>query len=58
LKRLSSLESFEPYISKKTRKAKYYRIYVNNFTVFYVVIDNTMEVRRFVYSRRQLEELI
>ena len=58
LKRLSSPESFEPYISNKTRKDKYYRIYVNNFTVFYVVIGNTMEVRRFVYSRRHLEELV
>ncbi|GHV79520.1 hypothetical protein AGMMS49944_13110 [Spirochaetia bacterium] len=29
---------------------KYYRIYVKNYTVFYVVIDDTMEVRRFMYT--------
>ena len=58
LKRLSSPEAFEPFISKKRRNDKYYRIYVNNFTVFYVIINNTMEVRRFIYSKRQLDELI
>ncbi len=58
LMRLFSPKSFEPYISVKRRKEKYYRIYVDNFTVFYVVIGNTMEVRRFIYSKRQLEDLI
>ena len=58
LKRITSPKAFEPYDSTKERKDVYYRIYVNNFTVFYVVIDNTMEVRRFIYSKRQLAELI
>ncbi|WP_413854183.1 type II toxin-antitoxin system RelE/ParE family toxin [Candidatus Ruminimicrobium bovinum] len=58
MKRLSAPKAFEPFISKKKRKEQYYRIYVNNFTIFYVVIGNTMEVRRFVYSRRHLEELV
>ena len=31
--------SFEPYKSIKHRNDTYYRIYVGNYTVFYVVID-------------------
>ena len=40
LKRVSCAESFEPYRSVKERRYNYYRIYVNNFTVYYVVIDD------------------
>ncbi|MCL2798783.1 MAG: type II toxin-antitoxin system RelE/ParE family toxin [Endomicrobia bacterium] len=58
LKRLSSPLAFEPYNSLKDRNETYYRIYVKNFTVFYVIIGDTMEVRRFIYSKRQLAELI
>ena len=58
LKRLENPLAFEPYHSKKERKYNYYRIYVRNFTVFYVVIENVMEVRRFVYSRRNLSEIV
>ncbi len=36
----------------------YYRINVRNFSIFYVVIDNTMEVRRILYSKRNIDELI
>jgi len=58
LNRLKNPLGFEPYHSKKDRKHPYYRIYVRNFTVFYVVIGNVMEVRRFVYSKRNLSEII
>lgn len=56
--RLTCAESFEPYPSSRTRKYPYYPILVKNFTIFYVVIGNTMEVRRIIYSRRNLEKLI
>lgn len=56
--RLSCAESFEPYRSNRERKYPYYRIQVKNFTIFYVVIGNTMEVRRIIYSRRDLENLV
>ena len=56
--RLSCAESFEPYPSNRVRKYPYYPIQVKNFTVFYVVIDDTMEVRRILYSRRDLKNLI
>lgn len=49
----------------KKRKYPYYRIYVKNFIVFYVVIPDisdssmaTMEIRRFIYNRRDLEKVL
>lgn len=58
LKRLNNPESFEPYRSSKDRKDTYYRIRVKNFTIFYVVIEDVMEVRRIVYSRRDLAKFL
>lgn len=58
LKRLEMPLSFEPFKSKKCRKDTYYRIYVGNYTIFYVVIDDVMEVRRFLYSARDFDRLI
>ena len=40
LQRLPVCESFEPYHSKKERKYLYYKIYVKNYVVYYVVIDD------------------
>jgi plasmid stabilization system protein ParE len=56
--RLLAPLSFKTYESKKDRKHPYYRIYVKNYTVFYVVIDDAMEVRRFLYSRRDIDSLV
>ena len=50
--RLSFAEAFEPYHASRTLDTVYYRIYVHNFIVFYVVIENVMEVRRILYNRR------
>lgn len=63
IERLSSAESFETYQSKKERKYPYYRIYVGNYIVYYVVIDDecddkTMEVRRILYNKRNQKDLI
>lgn len=57
LERLTDAESFEPYHSLKERRCPYYRIYVKNFVIYYVVIDDEgpkkiMEVRRFMYNRQ------
>ena len=57
-KRLESPLSFSPYKSIKQREDAYYRIFVGNFTVFYVVKGDIMEVRRFIYSRRNIENII
>lgn len=63
--RLGAPESFEKFQSMKERKYPYYRIYVKNFIVFYVVIPDEidsnsaiMEVRRFIYNRRYLEKVL
>ena len=39
-------------------KYPYYRIYVRNYTIYYVVIDDTMEVRRLLYQKRDREAQI
>lgn len=57
-KRLNNPESFEPYKSGKDRKNTYYRIQVKNFTIFYVLIEDVMEVRRIIYSHRDLRRLL
>ena len=56
-------ESFEPYRSLRERRYLYYRIYVNNFVVYYVVIDDEgddkiMEVRRFLYNKQEVKRLL
>ena len=50
--------SFELYRSPKKSADTYYRIYVGNYTVFYVVIDDVMEVRRLIYSARDFDRLL
>ena len=54
--RRSCAEAFEPYPSSRKRTHPYYRIQVRNFTIFYVVIDGTMEVRRILYSRSNIRK--
>ena len=56
--RLKCPEAFAPYRSAKERVYPYYMIHVKNYTVFYVVIGNTMELRRILYSRRDWQNLI
>ena len=56
IKRSSYAESFEPYHSVKGRKYPYYRIYVGNYVVYYVVIDDVMEVRRILYNKRNVKD--
>lgn len=58
MKRLEMPESFEPYPSTRDREYPYYAIQIRNFTVFYVVIGDTMEVRRILYSRRDMKNLL
>lgn len=63
LERVTNAESFEPYCSVKERRYKYYRIYVKNYIVYYVVIDDEgpdkiMEVRRFLYNKQNQHRLV
>ena len=49
--RLEYSLAFEPFPSKK-RDYPYYRIYIRNYVIYYVVIGDVMEVRRFLYGAR------
>lgn len=57
-RRLENPLLFAPYQSSKLRKHPYYRINVRNFSIFYVIIDDTMEVRRLLYSKRNINALL
>lgn len=63
LERQPVAEAFEPYHSMKERRYPYYCIYVKNFVVWYVVIDDEgedkiMEVRRFLYNKQDRDNLL
>ena len=55
MERLKAPEAFEIYHSKRNRHYPYYRIYLRNYTIYYVVISDEgpqkiMEVRRLLYN--------
>ena len=58
LNRITLPTSYEPYMSSKERKNVYYRVYVKNYIIFYVVIDNVMEVRRILYGKRDFKRVL
>jgi len=58
IKRLANPLAFTPYKSSRDREQQYYRINIRNYSVFYTVIGDTMEVRRFVYGKRNLSDII
>ena len=63
LERLPVAEAFEPYESMKERRYPYYRIYVKNFVIWYVVIDDEgsdkiVEIRRFLYNKQDKGKLL
>lgn len=49
--------TFEPFPSKK-RDYPYYRIYIRNYVIYYVVIGDVMEVRRFLYGARDTNQYL
>lgn len=57
-KRLDNPLIVSPYKSNKFRKYPYYRINVRNFSIFYVVIGDIMEVRRLIYAKRDIDNLL
>ncbi len=63
MERLPLAESFEPYHSVRERRYSYYRIYVDNYIIYYVVIDDNphdlvMEVRRFLYNGQNRDNMV
>lgn len=57
-RRLETPLAFAPYPTSKNRPYPYYRINIRNFSVFYVVIGDTMEVRRMLYAKRNIDNLL
>ena len=52
-------ESFQKYDSAKNRSDTYYRINIGkSYSVFYVVKGKAMEVRRILYSARDIDSLL
>ena len=49
---------FKPYPTKHKHKQEYYPIYIRNFIVFYVVIDNVMEIRRLINKKRNIDSIL
>ena len=63
MERLPMAESFEPYHSIRERRYSYYRIYVDNYIIYYVVIDDdpkdlVMEIRRFLYNGQNRDNMV
>ncbi len=63
LDRLPNAESFEEYHSIKERKYSYYRIYVKEYTIYYVVIPagrgkKIMEVRRILHNLQDRNQYV
>lgn len=63
LERQPVAEAFESYHSLMERSYPYYRIYVKNFVIYYVVIDDEeedkiMEVRRILYNKQDVRRLL
>ena len=57
-KRLSNPLGPAPYKSVGSREHAYRRIIVNSYLIFYVVIDDTMIIRRMLYGRRDLDRIL
>ncbi len=57
-RRLETPLMFAPYLTSKNRPYPYYRINIRNFSVFYVVIGDIMEVRRVLYTKSNTANLL
>ena len=56
--RSNAPESYEVFKTIKDEKVKYYKIKVKNYTIFYVVKNDVMEIRRIYYGQRNFDNLI
>lgn len=56
--RLPFADSFEAVPLHTSHPYPYYVIPVRNYSIFYVLIEDTMEVRRILYSRRDWNQIL
>lgn len=57
-KRKNNPFGYEKFKSVKQRKEQYYKIFVKNYIIFYVIKDDVIEIRRLIYKKRNLEKII
>lgn len=61
-KRTPVADSFEPITSAKDREHTYYKITVNNYFIFYIIINeedkDIVEYRRVIYNKRNWNRII
>lgn len=57
-KRKVNPSGYEKFDSARKRKETYYKIYVKNYIIFYVIKENVIEIRRLIYKKRNLEKII
>lgn len=55
-KRLKNPKDFQVFFTPNNNE--YYRIYINNYVIFYTIKDKTMTVRRMIYYKRNYDELL
>lgn len=56
MNRLKSPLGFEKY--KTNVGNEYYKIYINNYVVYYTVKDNLMEIRGILYNKRDFNKIL
>lgn len=57
-RRMMCPKSYETYKKRRSSKYIWYRIYVGNFTIFYTVEDNMIELAHIIYSKRDFDNLL
>ena len=57
-KRSKSPTAFEIFKNTKDKNINWYKLRVKNFTIFYMVRNNSMEIKRIYYSKRNFNKLI
>ena len=59
---ISRLQSFpyscKIYQTQSSPSSEYRVLPVNNYLVFYIILENTVEIRRIVYARVNLDEML
>lgn len=51
-------EGYEKYKSKRNRRYIWYRIYVQNYVIFYTVKSDTIEIAHILYNKRNFNKYI
>ena len=57
-KRLPGCEDFQIYGKDPIRGYDFYRIRVGNYFVYYVVVDDVMELRHFIYKKSDIKKIV